>query len=112
VHRENCANVAHYAQRDPGRVTPLEWTLGAEAYFPVAVQVDALDRVGLLSDITSIISGTDTNILQAQVKTGGSPRTARVTLTLEVKSLAHLSSLMDRVSALSDVLRVDRARGS
>ena len=112
VHREKCANIAHSAQRDPGRVTPLEWTLGAEAYFPVAVQVDALDRVGLLSDITSIISGTDTNILQAQVKTGGNPRTARVTLTLEVKSLDHLSGLMDRVGALSDVLRVERARSS
>jgi GTP pyrophosphokinase len=112
VHRADCPNIAHYAQRDPDRVAHLEWTLGTDAYFPVAIQVDALDRVGLLSDITSIISGTGTNILQAQVKTGGNPRTARVTLTLEVQSLTHLGGLMDRVNALSDVLRVERARGS
>jgi (p)ppGpp synthase/HD superfamily hydrolase len=68
--------------------------------------------VGLLHDITSIISGTGTNILQVQLKTGGSPRTARATLTVEVKSLTHLSSLMDKLNALSDVLRVERARGS
>ena len=94
VHRADCPNVAHYAERDPGRVTSLEWTLGAEAYFPVAIQVDALDRVGLVSDITTIISGTGTNILQAQMKAEGKPRLARLTFTLEVRDLEHLESLM------------------
>jgi GTP pyrophosphokinase len=110
VHRADCANIAQYARREPDRVTPLEWSLSPHAYFPVIVAVDALDRVGLLSDITSIISAQGTNILGARVRTGGKPKMARFTLTLEVKDLSHLRDIMDRIAALSDVLRVERAR--
>jgi guanosine-3',5'-bis(diphosphate) 3'-pyrophosphohydrolase len=111
VHRADCPNLQHYLQREPGRATPLEWTLGAEVDFPVVVQVDALDRVGLLSDITGIISGTNTNIVEAQLRTGGKPRIARFLLTLEIKSVEHLKGIMDRLAALSDVLRVERRHG-
>ncbi len=77
----------------------------------MVLQVDALDRVGLLSDITGIISGTNTNIVQAQVRTGGKPKMARFLLTLEIKSVEHLQGIMDRLAALSDVLRVERRHG-
>ncbi len=110
VHRADCANAAYHAGREPDRLTPLEWTLTREAYFPVVVEVDALDRVGLLSDITGIISGTNTNIVEARARTGGKPKMARFALTLEVKDLDQLQRIMDRLRALSDVLRVDRAR--
>ena len=110
VHRADCPNVSYYAKREPGRMTPLEWTLGADVYFQVVVQVEALDRVGLLTDITSIISAANTNIVQARVTTGGKPKTARFDLTLEVKDLKHLRAIMGRIAALSDVLRVERSR--
>jgi guanosine-3',5'-bis(diphosphate) 3'-pyrophosphohydrolase len=110
VHRVGCPNTAYYRKREPNRLMPLEWTLSGEAYFPVTVQVDALDRVGLLSDITAIISGTNTNIVEARVRTGGKPKLARFHLTLEVKDVAHLRGIMDRIEALSDVLRVERSR--
>ena len=110
VHRADCPNMAHYSRREAERIMPLEWTLSKEAYFPVAIQVDALDRVGLLSDITGIISATNTNIIEARVRTGGKPKLARFTLTLEVQDLERLETVMGRVRALSDVLRVDRAR--
>jgi GTP pyrophosphokinase len=110
VHRADCPNVTYYSRREPGRMTALEWTLSPEVYFQVVIQVEALDRVGLLSDITSIISAASTNIVEARVKTGGKPKTARFDLTLEVKDLRHLQTIIDRIAALSDVLRVDRAR--
>jgi len=44
------------------------------------------------------------------VRTGGKPKTARVSLRLEVKGLDHLRDIANRISALSDVLRVERAR--
>jgi len=138
VHRTSCPNLGHYSERararrgrrgsegqrkgaslesaargaapEPDRLVPLEWTLSPEAYFPVTIEVDALDRVGLASDVTSIISGQGTNILEARVSTGGRPKMARISLRLEVKSLDHLQDIMNRISALSDVLRVERAR--
>ena len=110
VHRAECSNVAYYSRKEPDRLMPLEWILGPDAYFPVTIEVDALDRVGLTSDITSIISEAGTNILEARVRTGGKPKTARVSLRLEVKGLEHLKDIANRISALSDVLRVERAR--
>ena len=110
VHRANCPNLGHYSRRESDRLVPLEWTLSPEAYFPVTIEVDALDRVGLASDVTSIISGRGTNILEARVSTGGKPKMARISLRLEVRSLDHLQDIMNRISALSDVLRVERAR--
>ena len=110
VHRANCPNLSHYSRRESDRLVPLEWTLSPEAYFPVTIEVDALDRVGLASDVTSIISGRGTNILEARVSTGGKPKMARISLRLEVRSLDHLQDIMNRISALSDVLRVERAR--
>jgi GTP pyrophosphokinase len=110
VHRAKCPNVSYYSRREPDRLLPLEWTLSEDAYFPVTVEVDALDRVGLTSDITSIISSLSTNILEARVRTGGKPRMARVSLRVEVRSLDHLKQITDRIGALSDVLRVERAR--
>jgi GTP pyrophosphokinase len=110
VHRAECPNVAHYARQDPDRLVPLEWTLAPDAYFPVTVEVESLDRVGLVSDITAIISGMETNILEAKVQTGGKPKIARISLRVEVKSLEHLGDIMNRIGALSDVLRVERAR--
>ena len=110
VHRENCPNVVYHSQREPGRVLPVEWALSADAYYPVIVQVEALDRVGLLSDITAIISAANTNILEAGAHTGGKPRLARFHLTLEVKDLTHLQGILERIRALSDVLHADRER--
>ena len=110
VHRENCPNIAYHSQREPGRVLPVEWTLSTEAYYPVTIQVEALDRVGLLSDITAIISATSTNIVEAGARTGGKPRLARFQLTLEVRDLTHLQGLLERIRALSDVLHADRER--
>lgn len=110
VHRADCPNAGYYARREPARMVPLEWALGPEVSFRVLVQVDALDRVGLLSDITSIISATNTNIVEARARAAGKPKIARFELTLEVQGLKQLQAIMDRIGALSDVLRVYRAR--
>ncbi|MBN1459640.1 MAG: bifunctional (p)ppGpp synthetase/guanosine-3',5'-bis(diphosphate) 3'-pyrophosphohydrolase [Armatimonadetes bacterium] len=110
VHRAECPNVKHYAKQDAERLISLEWTLDPEAYFPVSIDLESLDRVGLVSDITTIISGMGTNILEARVQTGGKPKVARISLRVEVKSLDHLEQIINRIGALSDVLRVERAR--
>lgn len=110
VHRAGCKNVEYYSRREPSRLVSVEWTLSEDAYFPVGVEVDALDRVGLMSDISAIISARNTNILEARVRTGGRPKMARFSLKLEVRDLDHLREIIDRISALSDVVRADRAR--
>ncbi len=111
VHRADCPNVGYYARREPGRMTVLEWTLSPEAYFPVADSGGGAGSSGADDGYhVHHQRGTSTNIVEARVRTGGKPKTARFDLLLEVKDLRHLQTIMDRISALSDVLRVDRSR--
>jgi GTP pyrophosphokinase len=110
VHRENCPNLAHFRRSDPERITPLAWTLGDEAYYPAQIQIEALDRIGLLNDITAVMSETQTNIRSAKVQTA-KDHTARITLVIDISGTPHLEQILRGLDRLNNVLRVRRVPG-
>ena len=59
VHRRNCSNII--AERETERLIPVAWSQAHELY-PVRVRLEAQDRVGLLRDITSLVSEEGVNI--------------------------------------------------
>ena len=71
------------------------------------IRIEALDRVGLLNDISAIFTASNTNITQAKFKTTPDKR-AVIELTLDVKDLSHLNSLMTKINRLSDILKIER----
>jgi GTP pyrophosphokinase len=109
VHRGDCGNLASLSAAETKRLLPLEWTLGDGALYPCEIQIEALDRVGLLNDISAIISGDETNIRSAKVQTRR-PRHALFRFVLDVADLDHLNRVLEDIGALSDVIRVDRVR--
>jgi len=111
VHRADCRNLAAYRKGEPERLMPVEWSLSQQAFYPVQVEIEALDRVGLLNDITGIISAANTNIRSARVRTK-KPRLALFSLVLDISDLNHLNRLLREISSLSDVLRVYRLRNA
>src|SRR5205085_1896795 len=68
VHRVDCVNVAPL-RREPDRVIDVEWAPTGKSVFLVQIQVEALDRSGLLSDVTRVLSEHHVNILSATVST-------------------------------------------
>ena len=111
VHRTDCHNVAIYQENEPERLMPVEWSLGQQAFYPVQIEIEALDRVGLLNDITGIISASNTNIRSARVGTRKN-RLALFSLVLDISDLEHLNRLMHDIASLSDVLRVYRLKSA
>jgi GTP diphosphokinase / guanosine-3',5'-bis(diphosphate) 3'-diphosphatase len=111
VHRADCRNLAAYRASEPERIMSVEWSLSQEAFYPVSIEIEALDRVGLLNDITNIISITDTNIRSARMTTK-KPRLALVSLVVDISGIDQLDRLMKDISSLSDVLRVYRQRNA
>ena len=111
VHRDTCPNLQSISETEPQRLIRVEWTLSSEAHYPVEVEIEALDRMGLLNDITAIFTGSKTNIRSARIRTikGG---IAQLKLVLDIRDLEHLRSLMDSVNALPDVLRIHRVGAS
>ncbi|MFQ6131262.1 MAG: RelA/SpoT family protein [Armatimonadota bacterium] len=114
IHRADCKNLAGHARREPHRVVALDWGDDSDLTYRAEVLVDALDRVGLLSDISAIVSETQINIASAHVHTDNAEHVAQIHMSLDIRSRDHLDRLVRRLEDLSDVLRVrvPTARGS
>jgi guanosine-3',5'-bis(diphosphate) 3'-pyrophosphohydrolase len=104
VHRRDCPNIIHEKEKE--RLVKVEWGDVAQVY-PVMIQVDAWDRVGLIRDISAIIAEEGVNLSEASM---GNHRDNSVTLyfTLEVKGTAQLSKIMSRIYSVWNVVSVTR----
>ena len=69
MHRADCVNLGHLLESQSERVVTVRWSPREGSLFLVAIQVEALDRTGLLSDVTRSISDQHVNILSASVTT-------------------------------------------
>jgi len=109
VHRTDCKNVGAL-QHEPERILEVSWAPTSKRLFLVQIQIEALDRSGLLSDVTRVLSEHHVNILSASVST----RTDRVALSRFVfemgdpSTLDHLLNAVKRIEAVYDVYRVSQ----
>ncbi|WP_414504711.1 RelA/SpoT family protein [Streptomyces sp. NEAU-L66] len=111
VHRADCVNVDSLS-RQPERILEVEWAPTQSSVFLVAIQVEALDRSRLLSDVTRILSDQHVNILSAAVQTSRD-RVATSRFTFEMgdpKHLGHVLKAVRSVEGVYDVYRVTSAR--
>ncbi|PZQ91530.1 MAG: bifunctional (p)ppGpp synthetase/guanosine-3',5'-bis(diphosphate) 3'-pyrophosphohydrolase [Leifsonia xyli] len=108
VHRSDCVNVANLLA-EPDRMIEVEWAPTSSSLFLVQIQVEALDRAGLLSDITRVLSEHHVNILSANVSTS-SDRLAISRYVFEMGDTVHLDRLLNavrRIDTVYDVYRVN-----
>ncbi|MEU2792432.1 RelA/SpoT family protein [Streptomyces sp. NPDC007100] len=111
VHRADCVNVDSLSKQ-PERILDVEWAPTQSSVFLVAIQVEALDRSRLLSDVTRILSDQHVNILSAAVQTSRD-RVATSRFTFEMgdpKHLGHVLKAVRSVEGVYDVYRVTSAR--
>ncbi|HEU5418267.1 MAG TPA: bifunctional (p)ppGpp synthetase/guanosine-3',5'-bis(diphosphate) 3'-pyrophosphohydrolase [Streptosporangiaceae bacterium] len=108
VHRTNCVNLQHLLQSQAERQVSVRWSPREGSQFLVAIQVEALDRTGLLSDVTRTLSDQHVNILSATVATTRD-RVAFSKFTFEMgdpKHLGHVLRAVRSVDGVYDVYRV------
>jgi GTP pyrophosphokinase len=107
VHRTDCKNVGELMLQ-PERIMDVSWAPTTKSLFLVQIQIEALDRSGLLSDVTRVLSEHHVNILSASVST----RSDRVALSRFVFEMGdagvldHLLNAVRRIEAVYDVYRV------
>jgi GTP pyrophosphokinase len=107
VHQADCHNVAALLN-EPERMIEVEWAPSSKSVFLVQIQVEALDRSGLLSDVTRVLSEHHVNILSASVNTS-SDRLALSRFVFEMGDTTHLDRVLNavrRIDAVYDVYRV------
>lgn len=110
VHRADCDNVIGLRSQ-PERIVDVEWAANPQSVFLVQIQVDALDRSGLLSDITKTLSDSHVNILSATVQTS-QDRVAQSRFVFEMADATHLQHVLASVRKINGVFDVYRMTGS
>lgn len=110
VHRVDCLNMINLQRKEPERVVEVEWT-SAKGLFMVKIQVEALDRPHLLSDVTRVLSDHGVNILSGSIATG-SDRVAASQFSFEMADPQHLNTLLSAVRKIDGVFDVYRLTGA
>ena len=107
VHRADCVNLRHLLESQPERLVSVHWSPREGSLFLVAIQTEALDRTGLLSDITKALSDQHVNILSASVTTTRD-RVAVSRFTFEMGDPKHLGHVLRAVRSIDGVYDVYR----
>ncbi len=104
VHRQDCPNIIHEDERE--RLISVEWG-GNSGLYSVPVRISAIDRVGLLRDIASMVSSEGINILQTY-QAAQSDGTAMFQFTMEIAGMSQLSRIVAKLESISGVSTVAR----
>jgi GTP diphosphokinase / guanosine-3',5'-bis(diphosphate) 3'-diphosphatase len=108
VHRQGCPNVENI----PGdRLIPISWNMdksqGRCQTYPVSLQIETIDRVGVLKDILARLSDQNINVRNAGVKTNfGQP--ALISLIIDIKDHEQLQQIITKIKKMSDILNIRR----
>ena len=101
VHRTDCPNAKSLTSQ-PERLIDVTWKAGKPTSFVVAVQVEALDRTRLLSDVATVLSDHHVNILSA-TSAVGRDRTTMLRFTFELADITHLAEILGAVKKVENV---------
>jgi GTP diphosphokinase / guanosine-3',5'-bis(diphosphate) 3'-diphosphatase len=113
IHRQGCQNVDGI----PGdRLIPVRWNTSTQPQsrrptYPVEVQIEVLDRVGVLKDILTRLTDSKVNVHNAQVKTFPG-RPALIHLGLDIEHYNQLEQIFAQIRKMSDVLNLRRLNQS
>ena len=114
VHRRDCSNFRHMAERFPGRAIEVAWEAAAggdrPAVYPVDVQIEAEDRQGLLRDISEVFAKERLNVIavNTQSQRGQRGATARMTFTVEAEDAGRIAQALRAVARVPGVCKARR----
>ena len=108
IHRSDCHNVLHALEENSERLIEVEWNHEINQCYTVMIELIAMDRQGLLRDITAILANLEINVLGINTSTNKSDYSARMRLSLEIAGIAQLSRALNRIDQLSNVVEVYR----
>ena len=112
IHAQGCENV----NKIPGeRIIPVSWNDeekdGTPFTYPVDIQIEAMDRVGVFKDILARLSDRGINVRNAGVKTNNN-KPAIISLSLDIRDRQQLEYVFQRIKNMSDILNIRRVMNS
>mgnify|MGYP006399864975 FL=1 len=108
VHHSDCDQLKHLLHQHPERGIEVSWSGHSKQEYRASLRVSALDRNGLLHDITSVLSNEKAAVAQMDSESDAQSQSATVVLTLTVKDSDALSRITDRLRQVHGVEQVQR----
>ena len=104
VHQRNCS---HILNADSERLVEVSWQASKEDIYLAKIRVTSVERKGVLSDISAILTQKDANIIEAQIKTTVDKKGISL-FTIEVEDFNQLQNIMGAIKRIKNVLIVER----
>jgi guanosine-3',5'-bis(diphosphate) 3'-pyrophosphohydrolase len=105
IHRIDCPNILQLRDH-PERRVDIQWDGDGSDRFFVRLVMEGTDRRGLMAEVASAISGTNTNIQSAEMK--ADDRGMKGEFVVEVENLTHLNRVISSVKRIKGVVKVER----
>ena len=106
IHRDNCGNLAEF-RKQPEKWIAVNWKNDVDQVFTVEIQVQVINRLGVLAAVAANISGTETNIERVAIaERDGEAST--LTFDLQVHDLKQLAKVIRNIRKMPEVVRVQR----
>jgi GTP pyrophosphokinase len=108
IHRERCPNLLRMQSLNSKRVLRVEWNIESDSLLPVRIRVEALDRRGLLRDVSDVMALERLSIDGVNSDTDPNDRIATIVMRTAVRDSEQLGRVLQRLSAVPNVLRALR----
>ncbi|MFN8415659.1 MAG: bifunctional (p)ppGpp synthetase/guanosine-3',5'-bis(diphosphate) 3'-pyrophosphohydrolase [Cytophagaceae bacterium] len=107
IHRTNCPNAVELMSHYGYRIVKAKWTSQTELAFLTGLKIVGADRVGILNDVTKVISNQlNINIRSITVETEDGMFEGLIMLF--VNDTTHLNTLITKLKNISDIISVTR----
>jgi len=106
IHRADCPN-SRYFRQHPARLIEVEWEPSTDGTYQVEIEVEAFDRVGLLKDILATIADSKTNVVSVNARVR-KDKIGVVNIVLDIRNVAQLHNVIQKVSRVPEVYSVER----
>lgn len=107
IHRIDCPNAAHHIQEEQGRIVDVTWDEGDQSNYQVEIEVVALNRARLTTDIMNTIADMKIQINAVRARATKKDH-AMVNLKIEIDSLSHLNHIIDKIKKLKGIVEAYR----
>ncbi len=110
IHRKNCPNLLQLNKQTPERIIDVSWGQSENFSYEIDIEIIAMDRSGLLRDVSSLLASENVNVLSANTHTNKKTHAVRMRLILEINKENQLTTALGKLHQLKSVLDAYRVR--
>jgi GTP pyrophosphokinase len=108
IHRSDCQNLNNMSEEQHQRIIDVEWNMQCNSGYTVTIEVIAMDRQGLLRDITILLANININLLSVSTLSDKNDLSAKLKLSIEITGIEQLSQALNKIVQIPNVIEAYR----